>query len=138
MISVYQIKLVILKSIITKIDNNVSDLKEIIQIDGNNATIDSNINEILHYLCHYIDEFGTKRRNISPQSAAVYHTCGCSSNVVQQIDTSSNPSFVSKATVHTTRAVKYANYKIVDKRVTKVKDNKTSVFEILKICNNFT
>ena len=103
-----------------KIDHNISDLKEIIQTNNTNGTINCNIDELLHNLYNCIGNFGTniwkrflqgsfdtKKRNTYSQSGT---------NLSQQRDTSN-----SKKTVI-----------MIDKIVPKVKDKVTSVFEILK------
>ena len=61
----------------TKINNNISDLKEIVQTNGNKVTINSNIDETLHDLYHHIGKLGTQKRKKSSQGAASCHVYKC-------------------------------------------------------------
>ena len=60
-----------------KIDNSISDLKEIFQTNGNKVTINYNIGETFHDLCHHIGKLGTKKRKKSSQGAASCHIYEC-------------------------------------------------------------
>ena len=48
------------ENILMKIDDNLIDLKEIIQTDNTNKTIKSNIDELINNLCNHIGDFGSK------------------------------------------------------------------------------
>ena len=47
-------------TILTKIDDDVIDLKEIIQTDTSNEILKANVDDLIKKLCNHIGEFGSK------------------------------------------------------------------------------
>ena len=114
---------------LTKIDDNTIDLKEIIQTDNSNKTIKSNIDEFIHNICNHIGEFGTKmsdsclRGDANPKkkNETICHTCGYSPNKKHESDISCSKNDVT----------------VVDINIPKVKGKVTNVLEIPTIFKGF-
>ena len=76
-----------------KIDDNIIDLKEMIQTNNTNGTIKSNSDELIHNLYNHIGKFSSKMSesslrgdlNTNKRNCSLYYTCGCSSNKIQKV-----------------------------------------------------